>query len=187
MPKLTVFNSISVDGYFKAPDGDLGWAHRADDAEWNEFVAGNASQAGGRLLFGRVTYEMMASYWPTPMAAQNDPIVAKGMNELQKIVFSRTLDKVTWKNTRLVKGDLAKEVRNLKKDPGDDIVVLGSGSIVAQLAREDLIDEYQLVTVPVVLGKGTTLFHGLDRQVPLKRTKTRAFKNGNVLVCYEPG
>lgn len=126
---------------------------------------------------------MMVAYWPTPMAAKNDPTVAEGMNKLQKIMFSRTPKKVTWQNTRLVNGDLAKEVRNMKKD-GDDLVVLGSGSIVAQLAREDLIDEYQLVTVPVVLGKGKTLFDGLDHQ--LERTKTRAFKNGNVLVCYRP-
>lgn len=186
MAKVVVFNSISVDGYFKSPDGDLGWAHRADDAEWNEFVGSNA-QGGGRLLFGRITYDMMAAYWPTPMAAQNDPVVAEGMNNLQKVVFSRTLKKVAWKNTRLVNGDLAKEVRAMKKEPGDDLVVLGSGSIVAQLARENLIDEYQLITVPVVLGKGKTLFEGLDGPLPLERTKTRAFKNGNVLVCYQPG
>jgi dihydrofolate reductase len=186
MPKLYAFNSISVDGYFKSPDGDLGWAHRADDAEWSDFVAGNA-KGGGRLLFGRVTYEMMAAYWPTPMAAQNDPVVAEGMNRHQKVVFSRTLDKVTWQNTKLVKGDLAREVRRMKAEPGDDIVILGSGSIVAQLAREALIDEYQLVTVPVVLGQGTTLFEGLDRVLPLRRTKTRTFKNGNLLACYEPG
>ena len=185
MAKVVVFNSISVDGYFKSPDGDLGWAHRADDAEWNEFVAGNA-QGGGRLLFGRVTYDMMVAYWPTPMAAKNDPAVAEGMNNLQKVVFSRTLKKVTWKNTRLVSGDLGKEVRALKKEPGDDLVILGSGSIVAQLARENLIDEYQLITVPVVLGKGKTLFEGLEDELPLKQMKTRAFKNGNVLVCYQP-
>jgi dihydrofolate reductase len=86
-----------------------------------------------------------------------------------------------------VNADLAGEVRAIKKEPGDDLVILGSGSIVAQLARENLIDEYQLITVPVVLGKGKTLFEGLDDELPLKRTKTRAFRNGNVLVCYEPG
>jgi dihydrofolate reductase len=186
MAKVVVFNSLSVDGYFKAPDGDISWAHAADDPEWNEFVGGNA-RGGGRLLFGRVTYQMMASYWPTPQAAQDNPAVADGMNDLPKLVFSRTLDKVTWKNTKLLKGDLADEMRKLKQDPGDDVVILGSGSIVAQLARDNLIDEYQLITVPVVLGRGKTLFDGVDHQLPLKRTRTRAFKNGNVLVCYEPG
>jgi dihydrofolate reductase len=85
MPRLYVFNSISVDGYFKSADGDLGWAHRAPDAEWDEFV-GNNAKGNGRLLFGRVTYEMMAAYWPTPMAAKNDPVVAAGMNRHQKVV-----------------------------------------------------------------------------------------------------
>jgi dihydrofolate reductase len=186
MAKVVVFNSVSIDGYFTGPDGDLSWAHRADDPEWNEFISGNA-KGDARLLFGRVTYEMMVSYWPTPMAAQNDPVVAEGMNKLPKIVFSRTLSKVTWNNTKLLKGDLAKEVQAMKSGPGDDVMIFGSGTIVAQLARENLIDEYQLITVPIVLGKGKGLFDGLDHPLTLKRTKTRAFKNGNVLACYEPG
>jgi dihydrofolate reductase len=185
MARVIVFNQVSVDGYFKALDGDIGWAHAADDPEWHEFVGGNA-QGDGRLLFGRVTYEMMVSFWPTPAAAKALPEVAEGMNAKQKVVFSRTLDKVSWKNTRLVKGDLGKEVRQMKKEPGPDIVVLGSGTIVAQLARENLVDEYQLITFPIVLGKGKTMFEGLERSLPLKQTKTRVFKNGNVLVCYQP-
>jgi dihydrofolate reductase len=185
MPRVVVFNSVSVDGYFTTPDGDVTWAHK-NDPEWNAFVGENAGGAG-RLLFGRVTYDMMVSYWPTPAAAKNDPAVAEGMNNLQKIVVSRTLDKVTWKNTTLLKGDLATGVRKLKKEPGDDLVILGSGSIVAQLARADLIDEYQLITVPVVLGKGRTLFEGIDDPLALTRTRSRTFENGNVLNCYEPG
>ena len=141
---------------------------------------------GGRLLLGRKTYELMASYWPTPQASQNDPEVAKGMNSLRKVVFSRTLDKATWINTKLVKGDLAEEVRRMKKDSGDNIAILGSGSIVSQLAKEGLIDEYQIVVYPIVLGKGRTLFDGVQEKVNLKRTRTRAFRNGNVLLCYEP-
>src|SRR6185503_20473413 len=97
---------------------------------WNTFVSENASGVG-ELLFGRVTYEMMTSYWPTPEAAKNDPVVAKQMNKLPKVVFSRKLDKVSWENTRLVKGDLAAEVRKLKQGPGKDLVILGSGTIVA--------------------------------------------------------
>jgi dihydrofolate reductase len=186
MAKVMVFNSVSVDGYFTGRGGDLGWAHRADDPEWNEFVSGNA-QGPARLLFGRVTYEMMAGYWPTKQAATDAPAVAEGMNNFEKIVFSRTLHEVTWKNTRLMKGDLANEVRQLKKGPGPDIVIMGSGTIVSQLARENLIDEYQLITIPVVLGAGKTLFDGLDHLLELKRTATRVFENGNVMVCYEPG
>jgi dihydrofolate reductase len=85
-----------------------------------------------------------------------------------------------------VKGDLAEEVRKMKKDPGDNIAILESGSIVSQLAKEGLIDEYQIVVYPIVLGKGRTLFDGVKEKVNLKRTRTRAFRNGNVLICYEP-
>jgi dihydrofolate reductase len=186
MPRLIAFENVTLDGYFTGPDGDLSWAHAKEkDPEWDEFVAENAG-GGGRLLLGRKTYELMASYWPTPQAAQNDPEVAKGMNSLPKVVFSRTLDKATWSNTKLVKDDLAEEVRKMKKDSGDHIAILGSGSIVSQLAKEGLIDEYQIVVNPIVLGKGRTLFDGVREKVNLKRTKTRTFRNGNVLLCYEP-
>ncbi len=186
MPRLIVFENVTLDGYFTGSNGDLSWAHEKEkDPEWDEFIAENAS-GGGRLLLGRKTYELMASYWPTPQAAKNDPEVAKGMNSLPKVVFSRTLDKATWSNTSLVKGDLAEEVRKMKKGPGDHIAILGSGSIVSRLAQEGLIDEYQIVVYPVVLGKGRTLFDGLKRTLALKRTRNRAFRNGNVLICYEP-
>jgi dihydrofolate reductase len=162
----------------------MSWAHK-HDAEWNAFVSGNAS-GSGVLVFGRKTYELMASYWPTPMALQNSPVVAKGMNEMPKIVFSRTLDKASWNNTKLVKGDLAAEVRKLKKGPGPDMVILGSGSIVSQLAQQNLIDEYQLAVSPIVLGKGRTLFEGVKEKLNLKLTNSRAFGNGTVFTCYQP-
>jgi dihydrofolate reductase len=184
--KLIVFNNVSLDGYFVDRNGDMRWAHRAkQDAEWNAFVAGNAS-GGGVLLFGRITYELMAGYWPTPLALKNDPIVAEGMNNLQKVVFSRTLDKVSWKNTKLVKGDLVAEVRKMKAQPGEGMAILGSGSVVSQLAPEGLIDEYQIALNPIVLGKGRTMFEGIKEKLALKLTKTRAFGNGNVMLWYEP-
>jgi len=186
MRRLVVFNNVSLDGYFVDGSGDMSWAHNTNpDAEWDAFGAENA-KGGGILLFGRVTYELMAGYWPTPLAAQNDPIVAEHMNALPKVVFSRTLDQVSWSNTTLVKGDLAAEVRKMKYAPGQDMAVLGSGSIVSKLAQEGLVDEYQLVVNPVVLGAGRTLFDGIGARLALKLTKTRAFRNGNVLLCYEP-
>jgi dihydrofolate reductase len=184
MRKVVVFNMVSLDGYFVDGRGDMSWAHKNDE-EWNTFVSGNAS-GNGVLLFGRVTYDMMASYWPSPMALKNSPAVAKGMNEMPKIVFSRTLDKVTWNNTKLLKGDLATEVRKLKRESGPDMVILGSGSIVSQLAEENLIDEYQLATSPIVLGKGRTLFEGVTKKLNLKLTQSRTFGNGTVFVCYQP-
>jgi len=128
----------------------------------------------------------MASFWPTPFAAQSNPIVVERMNGLPKIVFSRTLDKASWNNTTLVKGDLTTEVRKLKREPGPNMTIMGSGSIVAQLADAGLIDEYQIVVSPLVLGNGRTLFEGVKKKLPMKLTKSRAFGNGNVVLCYEP-
>ena len=186
MRRLISFTQLTLDVYFTGRNGDLSWAHEGpQDAEWNAFVAGNAS-GGGQLLFGRITYELMVSYWPTPAALERDPAVAEGMNKLPKVVFSRTLDKVSWNNTRLVKGDPATAVRKMKHEPGEGMVILGSGSIVSQLAQAGLIDEYQIVVKPVALGEGRTMFDGLKQKLTLKLTKTRAFTNGNVLLSYEP-
>jgi len=96
------------------------------------------------------------------------------------------LDKASWNNTKLVKGDLAAEIRRMKKEPGEDLVILGSGSIVSQLAQEGLIDAYQVVVNPIVLGKGRTMFEGIKDRLNLKLTKTRTFGNGNVFLSYEP-
>ena len=187
MRKLSSFTQVTLDGYFTGRNGDLSWAHEGQqDAEWNAFVAENAS-GDGPLLFGRVTYELMVRYWPTPAARENDPVVAEGMNSLPKVVFSRSLDHASWSNTRLVKGDLVAEVRKLKQETGEGMAILGSGSIVSQLAQAGLIDEYQIVVKPVALGEGRTLFEGIKRKLNLKLTKTRSFTNGNVLLSYEPG
>jgi len=186
MRQIVVFNHVSLDGYFVDENGNMSWAKSDQrDADWNAFVAENA-KGDSPLLFGRVTYELMASYWPTPMADQHDPVVAERMNKLPKVVFSRTLDKVSWSNTRLVKGNLVVEIRKMKQEPGEDMVILGSGSIVSQLAQEGLIDAYQVVVNPVVLGRGRTLFDGVKGKVNLRLTKTRAFANGNVFLSYEP-
>ena len=186
MRKLVVFNNVTLDGYFTGVDGDFSWAHTGnDDAEFNAFIAENAS-GGGQLLFGRITYELMASYWPTPNAIKNDPTVAEGMNSMPKVVFSRTLEKPSWRNTKLVKGNLASEIRKLKQEPGPGMAILGSGSIVSQLAPEGLIDEYHVVVNPVVLGKGRTMFDGIQKKLNLKLTKTRTFGNGKVFLCYQP-
>ena len=184
MRRLIVFNSVSADGYFTDKNGDMSWAHK-QDPEWNTFVAENA-KSGGELVFGRVTYEMMASFWPTPMAAQQFPDVAKGMNELPKIVFSKTMDKPSWNNTRLIKDDLENEVRKLKAEAGDQLVVMGSGTIVSQLTQAGLVDEYEMVLNPIVLGEGRTMFEGVKDKRTLRLTNTRPFKNGNVLLTYEP-
>jgi dihydrofolate reductase len=182
MRKVHVFDNVSLDGFFADASGDMSWAHKHDE-EWNAFASGNASGTSV-LLFGRVTYEMMAAFWPTPEAARRLPAVARGMNASPKLVFSRTLDRASWQNTTLLKGDLAGEVKKLKQQDGPDIVILGSGSIVSQLTEARLIDEYQIVVNPIVLGRGRSLFETVTDRVGLALTKTRTFENGNAVMWY---
>jgi dihydrofolate reductase len=108
------------------------------------------------------------------------------MNALPKVVFSKSLKKVDWINTRLATGDLPDEIRTMKLNPDADLVILGSGTIVAQLAQAGLIDEYQLVVIPVVLGEGRTMFEGVTRKPTLKPTSSRTFRNGNLVLSYVP-
>lgn len=114
MRRLTVFDSVSADGYFTDAKGDMSWAHKSDP-EFDDFTASNA-KGDGTLLFGRVTYEMMKSFWPTPEAAKAFPDVAKGMNEMPKVVFSRSIEEATWQNTKLVKEDPAAAVKKMKQE-----------------------------------------------------------------------
>lgn len=180
MRKLSVFESISVDGYFTDAQGDMSWAHAGrDDAEFGAWVAQNAS-SGGELLFGRKTYQMMEAFWPTPLAAQQMPAVAAGMNAAKKYVASRTI-RPTWNNTHLIEGDLVAAVRALKAAAGPDITVLGSGSVAAALGEAGLVDVYQLVIVPVALGGGRTVF---TKARALRLVDQRAFRCGNVVVTY---
>ncbi len=186
MRKLTMFNNLTLDGFFTDRNGTTRWAHeRPADEEWNAFSSENAS-GGGALVFGRVTYDEMASFWPTPEAHKMLPVVARRMNEMPKIVFSRKLDKVSWQNTRLVKGDPAEEMRLLKKEAGPDMAIMGSGTIVSQLTAVGLIDEYQFVITPFILGKGRTLFEGVKDKLNLKLVNSRTFKNGNIYLRYQP-
>lgn len=177
---LRVFESISIDGYFCDAYGDMRWAHAgSDDAEFAAWVSGNAS-SGGELLFGRKTYQMMEAFWPTPMAAQQMPEVAAGMNAARKYVLSRTI-RPDWNNTHLLEGDGVAAVRELKQSPGPGIALLGSGSVAAQLGEAGLVDEYQFVIIPVALGGGRTVF---TRGTKLRLIEHRAFRCGNVVVTY---
>jgi dihydrofolate reductase len=138
------------------------------------------------LLFGRITYELMASYWPTENAVANDPIVAAKMNAIAKIVFSRTLEEVKWSNTRLVKDNIAEEVLRLKRQPGKEIGIFGSSDLTAALMQMDLIDEYRIMVNPIILGSGKPLFNGIRQRINLKLLETKTFSSGNVLLYYQP-
>jgi dihydrofolate reductase len=185
MRKLSAFNFMTLNGFYKGPGEDISWHKQQITAEENEF-AKTGAQSGSILLLGRVTYEMMVSYWPTPLALEQNPGVAKGMNSSEKIVFSRTLQNVTWNNTTLIKDDLVTAVKKLKQQEGAPLTILGSGSIVTQLAAHGLIDEYQFMVDPVALGSGTPVFNGLQQELHLQLTNSRTFKSGIVLLNYRP-
>ena len=183
MRKVILFNMVTLDGFFAGPNGEIDW-HNVD-AEFNEFAIDQLNSADG-LIFGRVTYQGMASYWPTPTAIANDPIVTGKMNNIPKIVFSKTLEKVEWNNTRLVKGNLVDEISKLKQQPGKDWFIFGSANLAAIFTKNGLIDEYRIMVNPVVIGSGEPLFKGITATLKLNLIKVRTFHSGNVLLYYQP-
>ena len=182
MRKINAFLFISLDGYYKDGHNDISWhKHGGDESEFSA----NSLKANNILLFGRVTYEMMVGFWTTPMAIETLPDVAEGMNKSEKIVFSNSMKKAEWNNTTLISGDIINQIRNMKSEPGKDMTILGSGSIVSQFADAGLIDSIQLMIDPVALGSGTAAFNGIKNKLEMKLTETRTFKSGVVLLNYE--
>jgi dihydrofolate reductase len=184
MRKLSVFMMVSLDGYYEGPKKEIDW-HNVD-AEFNEFAA-EQLDAMDTILFGRVTYQMMAGYWPTVEGIHDDPIIAGKMNRFPKLVFSKTLREVEWNNSKLISDDIPNEVLKLKQQSGKDLVIFGSGILVTSLSNLGLMDEYRIMVNPVVLGGGTPLFHGINERLRLRLLSTRTFRNGNVLLTYQPG
>jgi len=183
MRKLSVFNFISLDGYYKDLNNSMQW-HQHGGQEEGEYSAKSA-QGGSTLLFGRVTYQMMYSFWPTEQAKQTMPEVADGMNKSDKIVFSNTLKTAEWTNTTVVSGDIVAEVKKLKAGEGSPLTILGSGTIVTRLAEAGLIDSYTIMLDPVALGGGTAIFSGMQKTLNLKLSSSHVFKSGVVLLNYD--
>ena len=190
MRKLMAFTIVSVDGYFAGPHGEIDWFKGEQDEEEMAFSA-EIGKTPVTLLFGRTTYEMMKGFWPTPQATKGDPVMAGVMNRSPKIVFSKTLkpekDGPVWKNIRVIPELTPETILALKKDGEGGMTILGSGTIVQQLSNLGLIDEYQLMVVPVILGAGKYLFRDVKRR-NMTLTGTRVFKkSGRVLLTYQPG
>jgi dihydrofolate reductase len=180
MRKLIMWNLVSLDGFFEgAKSWDLGW-HDSVWGEELERLSIDQLNSADTLLFGRATYEGMASYWPSAKGE-----VADLMNQIRKVVFSRTLEKASWNNTRLVHGDAEEEVAKLKKQPGKDLLIFGSANLSTTLIRHRLIDEYRLCLAPIVLGRGTPLFKASSETMKLKLLETRPLKSGGVILRYE--
>lgn len=180
MRKLFSFNMVTVDGYFEGPNHDINWHHV--DSEFNDFAVAQLNEID-TLVFGRVTYQLMAAYWPTPVARENDSMVADLMNHAAKIVVSRTLDKAEWENSRVVKDNIADEIARLKHQPGKDMAVFGSANLLSTLMSLNLVDEHRIMVTPIILGGGTPLFKPEDK-IDLRLLSARPFKNGNVLLRY---
>jgi dihydrofolate reductase len=199
--RIVTFNHVSVDGYFSRPDGSLSWV--VQDAELDRSVATTIEQSkrdegNDTLLFGRRTYEQFEAFWPHALgdsptspdphhAGRSSPEVramAVMLNEATKLVFSRSRQKVTWKNSRLLHEIDPREIEALKAQPGKDIMIFGSGSVVSQLTQDGLIDEYQFIVGPLVLGSGRQLITGVPQSLKLDLLEARAYPSGNVKLRY---
>lgn len=179
MRRLIVSNLMSLDGLFEeAPDAKFDWP--VVEEEFFSY-AREMLRSIDTILFGRRTYLHMAAYWPS---APRDEI-ADQMNNLDKVVFSRTLERADWKNSRLVRGDAAEEVAKLKRAAGRDMVILGSASLASSLLRENLIDEYRVILQPLLLGRGNPLFQSIGGRIRMKLTNTRVLGTGVVLLYYQ--
>ncbi len=183
MRKIIWFNMVTLDGFFEGPNHEIDW-HNVD-GEFNEFAAEQLDSMDG-LLFGRMTYQMMASYWPSEMAVTNDPVIAEKMNSKVKIVYSSTLDKADWNNTTLIKGNIVRETQKLKQQPGRDMAIFGSAVLGNALLEAGLIDEVRVMVNPIVLRNGHPLFKDGTERLHLKLVNSRVFGNGNILLYYQP-
>lgn len=180
MRNVIMWNMVTLDGYF---EGRKSW-----EIDWHEDVWGDElerfsldqAKDVGMLLFGRVTYEGMAAYWTTATGE-----IADFMNSVRKIVFSRTLEKADWNNTRLVRGNAEDEVAKLKQEPGKDLYIFGSADLSASLARRGLIDEYRLGLNPLVLGGGNPLFKPEPERMKLRLLEARPLASGVVILRYQ--
>lgn len=191
MRKTYLFMSLSLDGYFEGPDHDISW-HRVDD-EFNKFAIEQLSQTD-LLMFGRRIYQVMEAAWPKmardPSTSKDDLEVARLINNMSKMVFSKTLDSVRetedWKNVKLVREFDPAEVRRVKGQPGKDISVGGS-NLALSFVKAGLLDEFRFMVAPTTIGRGTPVLDGTLSRMDLELTKTRRFDSGNVLLCYRPG
>ena len=183
MGKIIVFENVTLDGFMAGPHGEIDWAIRDDEVTENSREGQGATV---QFLFGRVTYDMMASFWPTPAGKSANPVFAEVLNTSPKIVFSTTLKQADWHNTTVVYELTKDEILKLKQQPNNNIMIFGSGTIVEQLTNLGLIDEYQLMVNPVILGQGKPLFKNLNDRLHLKLAHTKTFRNGIVLLQYQP-
>jgi len=186
MRKLILLMHTSLDGFVAGPNGEMDWIRF--DEELADYV-GKITDSADTALYGRITYEMMESYWPTaaesPTATKHDIEHANWVNNALKIVFSRTREKTNWKNTMIIKDDIAEKIADMKNQPGKNLLLIGSASITHVFMQHNLIDEYWINVNPVLLGEGTPLFTNISDRVNLKLVQAKTFAHGVVGLQYE--
>jgi dihydrofolate reductase len=187
MRKIIVFNLVSVDGHYAGSDGNIDW--HVTDLEFDQYATESA-QWYDTILLGRLTYELFADYWPKalvdPATSKEDRVVAKFLDGAEKIVFSKSLAKPEWKNTQVWPEIDPEAIERLKQHDGKDIVIYGSGTIVRQLTKLRLIDQYKLMVNPVILGDGKSMYASVP-QTRLRLLDVWSFNaSGNVLLTYGP-
>lgn len=180
MRQVILQMSVTLDGYVAGPDGDGDWGLPPEHPDVRAWKIASLRRAGTHIM-GRVTYEQMAGYWPT---ATGD--YAAFMNDLPKVVFSKTLPTAGWETSRIARGDLAEEIAALKSEPGGEIFAHGGAAFVQALSRFGLIDEYRLVIHPVALGNGLPLFKDLAKPLRLDLAEAKDFPGGTVIHVYRP-
>lgn len=181
MRKLIMWNLMSLDGYVEGPNRDINW----HNDYWGPELENLSKEQGwqiGALIFGRVTYDLMAGYWPTAEKSE----IADYMTGLPKYVFSRTMKKADWVNTTLVKGDAVEEIEKLKRENGKDIFVFGSADLSTTLLEAGLYDELRIGIAPLLLADGTPLFKNARAQRKMKLIDTRQHSTGVILARYQP-
>ncbi len=186
MRKVIASIFVSLDGYMVGPNEDMSWVMDNFNDEMGKY-ADNLQQSMDLILLGRITYEIMNKVWP--FQTESTWPGAERMNTVPKMVFTKSLDKVEWgkfNNAHLVRDILPDGIEKMKRRPGKDMVIYGSASIVQAFTRFDLIDEYQLLVHPVILGSGKPLFKEIAKPVSLELVKMENFKNGVVVMYYAP-
>jgi dihydrofolate reductase len=188
MRKIITTTWVSLDGFIAGPNGEMDWIGEIyDDAMANYET--DLVRSADTLLLGRVTYESFAGSWPhvpdSPTASEGEKEYARLLNAMRKVVFSRTLDSADWHNSTLLREVVPEEIKQLKEELGRDILVYGSASLVQELTNLLLIDEYQVLVHPVILGGGKPLFHGITDRVKLKLVQSKTHQSGVVLLTYQ--
>ena len=185
MRRLILFMHISLDGFVAGLNGGMDWIHV--DEEMFEY-AGNQTDMADTALYGRVTFQMMESYWPTaadqPNATKHDIQHSKWYNSVTKIVVSKTLQQ-GFSNTKIISDNIADEIKKIKQQPGKNILIFGSSSIVHQLMQDNLIDDYWLFINPLLLGTGIPLFKNIKDRINLKLLENKILASGVIGLHYE--